>query len=88
MRPRPGGRCNVCLELGTLTASTIAPANSGDASARPPALSGGHRWVPARPAVQPARRAASPRALMCAIDWIEIWGFTPEAVGNAEPSQT
>ena len=33
-------------------------------------------------------RAASARAFMYAIAMIEICGFTPEAVGNAEPSQT
>src|SRR5438270_1484378 len=33
-------------------------------------------------------RAASPRALMWAMDWIEIWGLTPEAVGKLEPSIT
>ena len=35
-----------------------------------------------------ASRAASARAPMCAIAWIEICGLTPEAVGKAEPSST
>ena len=33
-------------------------------------------------------RRAMPDAFMCAIDSIEIIGLTPEAVGNAEASQT